>query len=700
MSGPWEKYGGASEQAIPAQQQEAAPESAPQGPWAKYGAEAAPPEAEAKEPGSVVERAVGGFKEPFVGSAQLIGNTMVDAPTRKTLEYVIPGAGPVMQVIDALVGQRGFEDMRERQNTQATELAQQQREMAPEGVDWARLGGNVAGLAPTAAIGGPGGTLRQLFTSGAMAGAAAGATSPVENAGENYFREKGKDIALGAATGAIANPVAQKVIGAIGRAMTGVKAAVAPKMSPAEIKVQITQNLQQSGIDLSKLPASYVDDVANDVRTALQSGGNLDERALTNMAAGKALGIDLTKGQATQNPSQFGKELFLREAPGGEQLGTQYVSSLAKLNQNIDEVATGRNMLPPTLNVEAGRKALDALRAADKPARQTVDRLYESARARIGVNEPLDQAAFVKKAFDDLQQAGVVDKLPGQFQQALNMLSTGKSQLTMAEAQMMLRAANGRISKSADPVEREALYVFKAALDDTIDSAGTALGQDAATAFRIARQAAAKRFQRIERIPALRDALEKGMAPDDFMKRAVYSAKLDDLRALRGYLRSNDRQAWNQVRSQVLADIKQAATKGSDEPADFSQAAFNKQLNSLRQSGKLGVLFSDSEIKTLEAIARVGRLIQQGPPGVSRTGLGGSAKMMGTFMNILGKLPLLGRTGGFVQAVGQKGANVLEANAAIRPPVMAPLESVIPPEVTGRLATSAATAPAMALNQN
>lgn len=644
-----------------------------------------------KKPASAAKRFVYGLAEPAIGAAQLLSRFAENPAVRKTIA-AFPMAGIGTAIADRVLEQGDFEQIREQQDEQAAGFAQKQREMAPEGIDWARAGGQAVALIPTAFAGGPAASIWQLGAKGALAGGIAGAATPVEDA-ENYAATKAMQTGAGAVVGAIAAPVAQKAADLVGRGLTAIKAQLTPKMPIADIRVKVENVLREGGVDLGQLPPKYADTIAREVKGAIQSGGSLDERALVNIATAKTLGVDLTKGQATQQPVQYAKETFLRQGPGGEALANQYTGALGALNRNIDRLASGREMPPATLNVEAGRKALDALRAADKPAKQAVDTLYEAARAKIGIDDAIDQRTLVDTAFKGLQEAGVVDKLPSQFVTELNRLSKGGAQLTMREAQMMIRAANQRIANSADPVEKVAVRIFKNSLDDAIDATGTAQGQEAAAAFRLARGAAAKRFQKIEQIPVLKDAIEDGMAPDDFMRKAVYNAKLDDMKALRSYLRGNNRAAWNQIRSQVLNDIKTAATRGSDEVADFSSSAFNKQLNALKQSGKLGLMFSPSEIKTLEAVGRVGRLVQQGPPGVLRTGAMGNAQALGMLMKILGKLPT--RVGALAQAAGQKGANVLESNASLRAPALASAgKSVIPAELTARLGTSAAAAAA------
>lgn len=634
------------------------------------------PAAPKAQPASFAKRAAYGMAEPIVGAGQLMA---------RPLGWLGQGVNAAQ---DAIFGTTGSGDylagLAGRNDNAAHDFGATQRAMAPEGVDWARLLGNSITLAPTGFAGKAPSTLLQIAKGGAIAGGVGGATAPVENA-DNYGGTKTAQTVGGAVAGGLLAPVASKAISAIGSIVQKVGSAISPKMTDAEVRAEIIGALSQNGVNVGQLGKGYLDDLVKQARGALNAGGSLDRPTLANAAAAKTLRIDLTHGQASQDPAQYGKELFLREGPGGEDLARQYVNSLGLLNANLNEI--GARLPKPTTDVEAGRKAIGGLLKADEPAKARVGLLYDTARNSLGIDTPLDQRALADGTFQALQDAGVSDKLPAQFVNTLNTLSLGKAPLTVKEAQMMIRAVNGRIGATSDGVERKALQIFKQQLDQTVDNAGTQAGQDTAQAFRAAREAAAKRFQKIEAIPALQDALDGKLAPDDFMRRHIYGAKLDDLKATRAYLRSNDRGSWDQIRSQVLADLRQAATKGSDNPSSFSQAAFNRELQGLKDSGKLGLLFGPDDIAKLETVGKVGRLIQEGPPGVSRTGLSGAAKAMGLLTSIMAKLP--GPLGGLAQASSRKGVNVVESTLALKPTLLNPGRGMRP-ELAGRYGLLAA----------
>lgn len=76
-----------------------------------------------------------------------------------------------------------------------------------DGLDLARIGGNVAMTLPIGGAAAPA-SLGGRVAQGAVQGGAIAALNPVTNGGENYASDKLKDIAIGAATGGAASPIA------------------------------------------------------------------------------------------------------------------------------------------------------------------------------------------------------------------------------------------------------------------------------------------------------------------------------------------------------------------------------------------------------------------------------------------------------------------------------------------------------------
>lgn len=122
-----------------------------------------------KTPDSVLSRVATGLMDPVHGAAQLADRYLVD-PIRQRIS---PGATSMQDVT------------RQRDAEYA----------APEGVDWARMGGNLAN--PVTWAGGGAGPLRAAYAGGLQ-----GALSPVA-ADADFAAEKAQQAGLGAAGGAI-----------------------------------------------------------------------------------------------------------------------------------------------------------------------------------------------------------------------------------------------------------------------------------------------------------------------------------------------------------------------------------------------------------------------------------------------------------------------------------------------------------------
>lgn len=641
-----------------------------------------------KRPDSFGKRLAMGIAEPFVGAVQALKH----AAEIPALDYV-PVVGAINRAVRATGSASDYDQT-------AQQLRKAQESGAPEGMDWARVGGNIIGLAPTVVSGGPSTSIASLARTGAQAGGIGGFLMPSDG-GENFATDKAIQTGVGAVAGAVAGPLAQRAIQGINAGAGAILNQVrrlGSNVTPQQIQVVINQTLQQAGIDPSQLSQAFMRDVSQQVRRALGAGGSVDERALANRAAFEQVGARGTRGQITQNPSQFSNELYLREAPGGEDLAAQYQNTLATLNQRLGDLQAGA--APPVRNVEAGQRVINVLANADARGNELVNALYGAARNSAGIDTPINGAVFAQNALNRMEQSMVGDRLPSTFTNVLNQLSTGQRELNIRTGEQITRAVNQRIGQTNDRTEQAALRIFKDELQNAIESSGSAAGDAAATAFRTAKGAAAQRFAIHDAIPALRAVVEGNATPDNFMQQFVYKAPLADFRRLGSFVEDASPQAWQQIRGQVLADLQRAANPSGDGAA-FSEAGFGRALRTLDQSGKLEVLFTPSEISQLRAIQQVARLTVAGPPGVSRTGLSGAAKATGMLLRMVGAVPGLGRVAGAAESLGQRGGNVLQATAAMQPPPVAqiPMRG-LSGETVNALALPFAVVPGLPLAQS
>lgn len=617
-----------------------------------------------RQPDSFAKRLALGVAEPYVGTAQLVAHGTQSTP------------------------------FMEQQDRQAQALVEAQKEGAPEGIDWGRISGNVIGLLPTLALtrGNPA-TVGGMAKGGAILGGASALTAPVDTREGGYAGAKATQGVVGTVAGALGGPIIGKAIqgaGYLGAQIVNKLRSLAPSsQNPAQIQVMIQQTLQQNGVDPASVPPAFYDEIVGQVQRAL--GAPIDEASLANRAAFEAVGAQGTRGQITQDPAQYGMEAYVRQAPGGEALASQYKSTLETLNQQLGNLAGGA--APPMRTAQAGQMVQGALQQADERGANVVNRLYEQVRRNPDADLPIDYQAVQQATVQELYDRSLLGALPSTLRGPLERGFQGQGAAQVGRSPTIRTAddinktistliAQARGKNPPDNAALEAIAVYKRNLDEAVADAasGTAVAQDLFTA----RAAAADRFAIHEAIPALRAAVDGTVAPDDFMRRFVYNANEQDFSRLAGFIRSASPQSWQQIRGQVLSDIQRSASP-TGQAQDFSAAQFNKAIRSLDKSGRLEVLFNPQEVAILRNIGRVGTLVTKGPPGVSQTGLSGAAKASAMLVNMIGKLPVFGRLGGVVQAAGQKGGNVVTANRAMAstPVVQPELQTIIPNPLAG-----------------
>lgn len=635
-------------------------------------------------PASAGERFGMGAKRVVAGAAQLFSRPLAAAATAVE-RYT--GDTPATDHLQDLP----------RQNDRVVQDQLGDQEVATrglDGMDWAGVGGEVAAMAPLAVVGGAPATLGQVARVGAAVGGASGALTATEG-GDGYAGRKAVQTGIGAATGAALGPVAQKALQVLNRSGTALVnqiRSIGHRLTPQQVQVSINQTLQQAGIDTSKLSQGFMDDVTREVRSALASGGEIDSAALANRASFDQLGIQGTRGQITQDPSQYGRELFLRDAPGGEALATQYRTALQQLNERLNGMQAGA--AAPIRDFEAGQQAMRVLQQSDNRGNALVNALYGVAKGTAGRDTPIDGPAFANYALQDIERdvaASALRKGAPDVVRTLNDLSTGRVELTVGRAEELIKAMNRKAS-GPDRELGHALGLVRARLDEAIENVAQP-GTAAAQAFNTARNAAQQRFAIHDAIPALRATVKGEVAPDDFMRKFVHNAHIDDFLKLRDFVKQASPQTWQQIRGQVLGDLQNAANPAGDGSA-FSQAGFGKALRTLDRSGKLEAIFSPGEIQQLKAIDRVARSVISGPPGPSRTGMGGAARASGMMARLIGSAPRLGPLQSVIQSGVARGGNVIQSNSALQqaPVARSGLSELLPAPAINRLSVLAGPA--------
>lgn len=576
--------------------------------------------------------------------------------------------------------------------------------------DAARLvagAGGTAGAANAAARGATGVTQRVLAQmasnpgtqaiSAATAGASGGS---VREAGGGAGAQFAASLLGGLAGGAGAG-AAQ----AAGRNVAARTRALVSPQQAQEVEQQIELALRQGGVDWSALPERVRQAMRAEVQQAMQTGGPLNPDAVRRLADFKAVpGVTPTRGMLTQDPVQITREMNLaKTGANSTDMGLQRLPQIQ--NQNVQALLgalddAGARGAPDAY--ATGQRAIGALRGNLDAQRGRIDTLYRAARDTQGRSAPLDSQAFVTRAGHLLDQENVGSFLTPDIRNRINAISQQRPgfELNVNSAEQLKTSIAALQRGSANGNERRALGLVRQALEETplraapqvnpgnmpavpgtVPPSPATLGAESIQAFNRARQANRGLMQRIENTPALQ-AVDDGVQPDRFVQQFITGggASLNDVRQMARAMADNP-DALAAVKSHIAAHLRAAATSGTEDVTKWSSHAYNKALNAIGER-KLGVFFSPDEVRQLQAIGRVGTLMQAQPAGTAVNNSNSAAMLLGRLTDRLtDRVPMLTPLlQGSIRGVQQGAAlNVPAALRALPQAQQAPLLQRIGP---------------------
>lgn len=597
-----------------------------------------------------------GLRDPIDAGAQLLARG-VDAGVRGVnsltgLDLPRPDVANVDRIVNTANAER-----------------EQSRQMAGNGgFDGWRLVGNIAN--PVNLVGGwsaaAAKTLPQLAVRGAQAGAIGAATQPVVGETSDFWSQKAAQAGTGALAGAVATPLLSKGLEAAGTALKAgagmvQRGAAKATATPERINVTVTNVLNAAGVAPADITDAMRDSIKAQVQQALAAGQKLDPKALVRQAQAEAVGLTddaaLTLGQRTRDPMQFAREQNLSgvNLQGPQGAGNPLSTRFAEQNKRLGEVFGSAGAREATDRVTAGQSFIDALRAADVPARAAVDDAYAAARAmNNGRAAELERGTFSQMANSELDRGMWGHFVPPEVRSLLNSISDGSTPFnveTSVQIDSILAKAQRKAERAGDDAGASAVGVIRTALHDTplaggapaAQAPGTGAGagagvadtgEAARTAFDRARGLARDRFKRIESTPAMAAALDDA-APDRFVQQYLIGAPVRDVQALRKALESNP-SAMQQARAQVAAALRRAAFgENTSEDKLFAPERYAKTLEAIGPQ-KLAVFFTPQEVVRLNLVGKVASDTLTTPAGAQRAV--NYSNSGAAVMNLLGSL--------------------------------------------------------------
>lgn len=466
-------------------------------------------------------------------------------------------------------------------------------------------------------------------------------------------REGGGDELQQAAAGLIGGVAGGFAPGLVQGATAGVKRALAPKMTPQQLDAQINVIFERSGGDYSQIPERARQALRTELRSALQSGKEVNADAVRRLADFQATGVIPTRGMVTQDPVQITREMNL--AKMGANSADDQLQGMARIqNQNNTRLIGNLNEAGASRGDQfrAGESAIGGILGRDAQKAANVTTLYDQARDTTGRSAQLNGRAFADNVSAVLDQNLLGGALPPQVEQHINLISAGQVPFDVNYAEQ-LKTLMGNLQRNTnDGQTRMALGMVRRALDDTPlmqqtaqtapggiqmlgGGGGTNLGQESIDAFNAARQAARERFAWQESGRPVAQAIG-GAQPDDFFQKYVIKGTVADARNLANNV------PVGETRDAIVNHLKDKALGGAaDEVGKFSQSAYNKALSQIGDK-KLALFFQPEEIENLKRVGRVASYTQVQPVGSAVNNSNSGALLLGRGLDMLRNVPVVG----------------------------------------------------------
>ena len=415
------------------------------------------------------------------------------------------------------------------------------------------------------------------------------------------------------------------------------------KPQPANIKIQITNAIENAGYKPSSVPKSVMNTLEADAAKAMQNG-ELSPDALRRLVDYRLVGATPARGNLTLNPVDLTRQHNLSKiganssSPKLQGLAMRQNDNTGTLLRNLNEL--GANTTDDAFT--AGQRVIGGLERTAGARQGEINAAYTNARNQTGLDAQIDPAAFTQRAGDLLKTNLLEGSLPADVRRILNEAATGKLPLNVSTAEQIKTAIGNLQRSSADGSVRKALGLVRQALDDAPLLQGQ--GDDAIQAFNAARGLNRNWRTLVDKTPALQ-AIEDGVQPDKFVQQYIIQgagkANVMDVARLKNAVKGSP-EALQAIRGQILQHLKSKATSGkSDEAMTFSQSGYNNAFSGIGER-KLRMFFDRAEIDKMKAVGRVAMYEQNQPSGSAVNNSNTAAMAIGRLDELMGKIPIVG----------------------------------------------------------
>lgn len=478
--------------------------------------------------------------------------------------------------------------------------------------------GRVAGglIAALPAGGTAAATLPARMWQGAKTGGLLGLSMPV-NPDEDYWGTKVVQTGAGLVAGGLFPPVVEGVTragglltNAVADKVRGAGNLVSGNTRPANVEAMLQVELRKNGVDWTRLPENIRQQLVNETRNALSSGGKLDPKSIQRLAYFQRIGVEPMRGQVTRDPVLFAREQNMSKMEVGRPIADRLNQQNQGFIGTLDKARTATKANAADA-YEAGQGAIASLKAGDKASRAEITAAYDRARGALGGETDVPMPPIAQRLGNVIDEYGE-ENIPAAVANRLKAfgLLDGKQTrvFNIAEAEKFRKLVNNNM-KSANPTQASAMRELMDSVEDAVAGIPLPEAKQAVGAYAQARGLAKDRFQTLERTPALADAIEKDLRPENFIESYVVRGGIDDVKNLFEKLTP---EAKKEVQSGVIDWLRGKSVSGSGDAERFVQNQFAKAMKAIGDR-KLQTIFDPEALSKLQALRRAGAYAQSAP---------------------------------------------------------------------------------------
>ena len=538
----------------------------------------------------------------------------------------------------------------ERYNREvAAEAAQYERDLGDSG--WAnagRIGSQIVATAPLGEIGVGAKGVMALARAGAMQGAAGALFNPVTSG--DYFSEKGKQVAIGAGTGAVLNVVGSKLMDA------GMRAANAPRRAINELISPEARGGQ----------STFLQRIATGSNASIRKGQAVADATGINLSPGqRSGGKAITMAENVARGSVWTRDAMFQ---GDQVRARQMINAINRTAKSASPTGVSAEGFAAHLQGTVKNMVTDLSKSRSAFGRQAYGAVENAAGGKkiVATNATLDEIAKIVDEFGSVQGADA-SAVARQAEAFFNKLS-GDGAITPGLAVRQLQAweqaartGQGLFEGVQDRTTAKMLAsrlsrALMQDLDDTANNVGGTLGESLRAANKGWRDYSSK-IDAIE-ASALGRLVGEDFADDvagvafnrvspEKVWQRMDSLTPSELETVKSYITKSNPELWSQYQRLTLERARdfakaQAPSMGA-RPLGINPAAFVKSLEgssgkqAVNQQARLEVIFGDSPLADqVNMLTEAGRRMADFT-GYNGSGTSGATELM-QIPGLLGKV--------------------------------------------------------------